>query len=208
MELYEAMNQRRTIRDFLDKEIPADLISKIINAGLKAPTNDHLRSWEFIVISDKEEKARIIKEIPKTFTQKEVTDFMDSLNMTDVCQRAMYMDGVPKQYSMLYHSGCLILPLFRQDHPLLKPDSLNALNNFASIWCCIENILLAATAEGLGCVTRIPFPNEREYLKEALGHPENYYIPCYISIGYPTENAVRNVQHEYDAKEKIHQNRW
>ena len=208
MELYEAMNQRRMIRDFLDKEIPAEIIHRIINAGLKAPTNDHLRNWEFIVISDKEEKARIIKEIPKTYTQEEITDFMDSLDKEDTCQWDMYMDGIPKQYSMLYHSGCLVIPLFRQDYPLLTPDSINALNYFASIWCCIENILLAATEEGLGCITRIPFPNEVTYLKEALGHPDNYYIPCYISIGYPAENAVRNRQYEFDAKEKIHINRW
>lgn len=208
MELYEAISKRRTIRDFEDKEIPTEIIHKIIDAGLKAPTNNHLRDWEFIIITDKEEKAQIINRIPKTFSNREVTDFMDSCNMTDPCQREMYMDGVPKQYSMLYRSGCLVLPLFRQDSPLLKPDSINALNGFASIWCCIENILLAATAEGLGCVTRIPFPEEVEYLKEAVGHPDNYVIPCYISIGYPAENASINKQYMFEAKDKLHINRW
>jgi nitroreductase len=90
----------------------------------------------------------------------------------------------------------------------LKPDSINSFNGFASIWCCIENILLAATAEGLGCVTRIPFEAEAIYLKEALGHPDNYIMPAYISIGYPAVNAVRNVQNEYAAKDKIHINQW
>lgn len=208
MEFYSTINQRRTIRDFQDKEVPEQILHRILNAGLKAPTNDHLRNWDFIVISDKEEKAKIISQIPKTFSKQEVTDFLDSFNMTDPCQREMYMDGVPKQYSMLYHSGCLVIPLFRQDYPLLKPDSINSLNGFASIWCCIENILLAATAEGLGCVTRIPFPAETEYLKEALGHPANYIIPCYISIGYPAENVIPNEQHVYSAEDKIHINRW
>lgn len=208
MELYEAISKRRTIRDFEEKEIPTEIIHKIIDAGLKAPTNNHLRNWEFIIITDKEEKAQIINKIPKTFSKGEVTDFMDSCNMTDPCQREMYMDGVPKQYSMLYRSGCLILPLFRQDYPLLKPDSINALNGFASIWCCIENILLAATAEGLGCVTRIPFPEEVGYLKEAVGHPDNYVIPCYISIGYPADYAANNKQHMFEAKDKLHMNRW
>lgn len=208
MELYEAINKRRTIRDFENKEVPIEIIHKIIDAGLKAPTNDHLRNWEFIVITDKEEKAQIINRIPKAFSKREVTDFMDSCNMTDSCQREMYMDGVPKQYSMLYRSGCLILPLFKQDFPLLNPDSINALNGFASIWCCIENILLAATAEGLGCVTRIPFPQEVEYLRKAVGHPDNYVIPCYISVGYPAENAAINKQFIFEAKDKLHMNRW
>lgn len=208
MEFYTVIDQRRTIRDLKDKEIPMETIYKIINAGLRAPTNNHLRQWEYVVITEKEEKARIINKIPKTYSNQSVVNFIDSCNMTDTCQREMYMDAVPKQYSMLYQSGCLILPFFRQDHPLLKPECLSSLNAFASIWCCINNILLAATAEGLAGVTRIPFDHEIEYLKEAIGHPDNYYIPCYISLGYPTDQAVNNSQHIFDAKDKIHINHW
>jgi nitroreductase len=208
MDLYSAIQQRRTTRDFQEKEVPKEIIYKILDAGIKAPTNDHMRNWEFIVLTDQEEKARVISKIFKTCSKEEVIGFLDSCHMSDSIQREMYMDAVPKQYSMLYHSGCLVLPFFRQDYPLLEPKSINSLNGFASIWCCIENILLAATAEGLGCVTRIPFPDETTYLKEALGHPDNYVMPCYISIGYPLEHTVRYAQHEFDVKEKIHWNRW
>lgn len=208
MEFYTVVNERHTIRDFMDKEIDTDIIHRIIDAGLKAPTNDHLRNWEFVVITEKEEKAKIISKIRKSFSNDEVSSFLDSWDMTDTCQRDMYMDAVPKQYSMLYHGGCLILPFFKQDHPLLQPETLNSLNNFASIWCCIENMFLAATAEGLGSAFRIPFPDELVYLKEYIGNPENYYSPCYISIGYPVENASAPKQYHFDPKEKIHMNRW
>lgn len=208
MEFYEAVNNRRTIRDLQDKEIPAEVIERIITAGLKAPTNDHMRSWEFVVITDPEEKAGIISKIPKNLGTSKVENFLESWEMTDPSQRNMYMDAIPKQYSMLYHSGCLILPFFKQEYPILKPESLSSLNNFASIWCCIENIFLAATAEGLGMAFRIPFDKEIKYLKEAVGHPDNYIMPCYISIGYPKENAIINSQHEYNAKDKLHINRW
>ena len=53
MNIYDAINTRRTIRDFADKQIDTAIIEKIIAAGLKAPTNDHMRSWEFVVVSDK-----------------------------------------------------------------------------------------------------------------------------------------------------------
>lgn len=208
MDFYEAIKQRRTIRDLQDKAIPTDVIHRILHAALMAPTNDHMRNWEFVVITDPEEKAKIIHKIPKTYSRNNIESFLDNYNLNDPCQRDMYMDGVPKQYSMLYHSGCLVLPYFRQDSPLLKPKSLNDLNAFASIWCCIENILLAATAEGLAASFRIPFPNEVNYLKETIGYPENYVMPCYIAIGYPTESAVINVQHEYNVEDKIHINRW
>ena len=43
MELYEAIEKRRTIRDFEDKPVDMKVIKKILSAGLKAPTNNHLR---------------------------------------------------------------------------------------------------------------------------------------------------------------------
>jgi nitroreductase len=208
MDLYSTINQRRTIRDFQDKEVPMDVIHRILNAGLKAPTNDHMRNWEFVVVTDKEEKAKIINMISKTISKKEVNNILEAWNMTDLCQREMYMDAIPKQYSMLYHAGCLVLPFFKQERPILEPQSLSSLNPFASIWCCIENILLSATAEGLYATLRIPSNEEHEYLKEVIHHPDYYFMPCYLAIGYPAENAVKNSQHEFDAKDKIHINRW
>ena len=179
-----------------------------MNAGLKAPTNDHLRNWEFVVVTEKAEKAKIISKIPKAQPKYEVANYVEVRNMADISQRDMYIDAIPKQFSMLYHGGCLILPFFKQESPLLEPKTLSSLNAFASIWCCIENILLAATADGLCVALRIPDNNEDEYLKEVIGHPEHYVMPCYLSIGYPSENAVINSQHEYDSKDKIHINQW
>lgn len=208
MDIYTAINQRRTIRDFQDKEIDMDTIIKILNAGFKAPTNDHMRNWEFVVITDPEEKANIIQKIFKTISKKKVEGILDNWNMTDEYQRAMYMDGIPKQYAMLYHSGCIILPFFKQETPLLKPKNLSSLNAFASIWCCIENIFLSATAEGLACAMRIPFAEETKYLQGVIGHPDDYVMPCYISIGYPKEDAIIPSQHDINAKDRIHMGKW
>lgn len=36
----------------------------------------------------------------------------------------------------------------------LHPDNISYLNGFASIWCSVENIFLAATAEGYACAIR------------------------------------------------------
>lgn len=45
MDFYEVIEKRRTIRDFESVEINDDIIERIIGAGLKAPTNDHMRDW-------------------------------------------------------------------------------------------------------------------------------------------------------------------
>jgi nitroreductase len=53
MEFYEAVEKRRTIRDFEDVSIPEDVMERILDAGMKAPSNDHMRDWHFLVIQDK-----------------------------------------------------------------------------------------------------------------------------------------------------------
>ena len=208
MNIYEAISVRRTIRDFEGRLIDMAVIEKIISAGLKAPTNDHMRSWEFVVINDKNKRAELLNIIPKSFSESDVSDWLDSWGSVDNIQRAMYLDGVPKQYSMLYNAGCLILPFFHQDEPLLQPESLSSLNAFASIWLCIENILLAAAAEGIFGVTRIPMDDESEHIKRIINHPADYVMPCYIALGYPSKNATAPKQKEVSATEKIHKDTW
>lgn len=50
MELYEAINKRRTVREFLDKEVDFEAIKRILEAGNKAPTWNHNRNWSYIVL--------------------------------------------------------------------------------------------------------------------------------------------------------------
>jgi len=208
MDIYEAISARRTVRDFADRQIDVGVIEKIIGAGLKAPTNDHMRSWEFVIVNNKNTRAEILKVIPKTFSSSEVSEWLDSWGTADDAQRKMYLSAVPKQYSMLYCAGCLLLPFFRQEGALLQPESLSSLNEFASIWCCIENILLAAAAEGIFGVTRIPMDGESRHIKSVIGHPDDYVMPCYIALGYPAENAAAPKQKKALAKERMRVDAW
>jgi len=48
MDIYTAINTRRTIRDFDGNLIEMGVVEKIIGAGSKAPTNDHMRNWELV----------------------------------------------------------------------------------------------------------------------------------------------------------------
>ncbi|HEX2906436.1 MAG TPA: nitroreductase family protein [Phototrophicaceae bacterium] len=207
MDVYEALARRQTIRDFADKEIPADVIRKLLEAGLKAPSNDHLRRWEFIVIQDRALREEISYEINAPKTRKGAETIINKWGLTDPAQREMYLDGIPKQQAMILNAGALILPCF-YTCPVLKPESLSSLNYFASIWCCVENILVAAAAEGIFGVTRIPFETERKHLKERLHIPEDYEIPCYLALGYPKETAKRPQQSAINLDDKIHLNAW
>jgi len=208
MDIYEAMQQRKTIRDFSDKPLDEAVIHKIIEAGFLAPTNNHMRDWHFILLNDKEKRAEIISQTMKQVTPKGAVGIVNRWGLTDPSQRSMYQDAIPKQVSMLLNSACLVLPCFRQESNVLKPKSLSDLNGLASIWLCIENILLAAAAEGVFGVTRIPFDDERAKLKTYLNIPTGYEIPCWIALGYPAENCKRAGQVQINVADRIHQSGW
>ena len=136
MELYEAIAKRRIVRDFKEDDVPLETIEKIIGAGLKAPTHDHLRNWEFVILHG------------------------------------------------------------------------NSLNPLSSIWCVVENIFLAATAEGLACSMRIPVGSEGPNAARAVGAPDDYMLPCYIGLGVPADGAPEIEQIEYTAKQKMRFGKW
>jgi len=208
MDVYEAISRRKTIRDFRQEEINIEIVKKLLDAGLKAPSHDHLREWQFVIVEDRSKRRELIEQTIKPRNRKEATDIVDNWGMTDEMQREMYVDAIPKQFSMLLNAGCLIVPCFRQTTPLLQPEDLSSLNAFAAIWCCIENILVAAAAEGIFGVTRIPSAREIETIKRIFGVPQNYEIPCYVALGYPQESAARAEQIEVSVDERMHINTW
>ena len=208
LNVYEAIEARRTIRDFAPRPVEDEVLRRIIGTGLRAPTNDHMRSWEFVVVNDPAVRLRLLGKMTKSYTREEVEMILTSWGMTDTCQRDMYFEAIPKQYAMLLNCACLILPFFRQKSPLLKPATLSSLNAFASIWCCIENMLIAAAAEGIHGVTRIPLGDETACFREALGVPAEYELPCCLALGYPADDAVKIRQISIDVGSRIRFDHW
>lgn len=206
MELYEAIYKRRIVRDFKDKTVPEEIVEKIINAGLQAPTHDHLRNWEFVILKGKKDKENALQ-----FVKQGIGPTLEILKQTLVDgtpQQKMYAVAMPRQYSMLYNASHIILPFFKSNSGVMNPTSVSSLNPISSIWCVIENIFLAATAEGLACSMRIPVGDEGLNAAKAVGAPENYLLPCYIGLGYPAEELPDVEQVQYTAKQKMHFGKW
>ena len=207
MELYEALEKRRTCRDYSDREVSDEILKRVIGTAFKAPTNDHLRQLEFVVVHGRENIAPIIDPLAKNMAAfKKLVHEADESGDKD--KMAMFADALPKQQRMLMQSGLLILPFFRQKQSPLKPVEQSSLNYFASAWCALENMLLAATAEGLGTVFHIPVGDEAEKIKEIVGAPEDYEFICLLTMGYPAADAFRPKQKEIDIGERIHTNVW
>jgi nitroreductase len=67
-------------------------------------------------------------------------------------------------------------------------------NRFAA-WLCIQNMYLAATAEGLGIVPSELWEEDRDAVQRLLGLPENYLIAAIVlggkQKGYPNFPKVK-----------------
>ena len=61
MDTFECIRKRRDIRSYLKKDVPDDVIRKIIEAGRLAPSAMNLQPWHFIVIKNKD----TLKELGK-----------------------------------------------------------------------------------------------------------------------------------------------
>lgn len=208
METYEAIYSRRTIRDFKHKPIDNDMIEKLLDAGLQAPSNDHLQTWEFIVVNDMDVREKIISAIKVRTSYADIEKLLNRWNITEDLQKQMYFYAIPRQKTMLRTAGALILPFYKQTNDLLQPRSLSSLNAFASIWCCIENILIAAAAEGIFGAIRIPMQKESEHIKNIVKIPKGYEMACYLALGYPDDNIESVKQYDYKITDKIHYNQW
>ena len=208
MDFYEVLEKRRTYRDFSDREVSDEILKRVIGAAFKAPTNDHLRQLEFVVVRGRENIAKIIAPLAKNMAAfKELVAEVDESDDED--KMAMFADALPKQQRMLIQSGLLVIPFFRQlTWPLLKPVEQSSLNYFASAWCALENMLLAATAEGLGTVFHIPGADEAEKIKQIVNAPEDYEFTCLLTMGYPAENAFLPKQKVIDVESRIHTGIW
>ncbi len=69
-ELLSLIKSRRSIREYIEKEIPKDVLLDIMEAGRWAPTGANLQPWHFVLVTDKKILNKVGKAI-KFFGIKE-----------------------------------------------------------------------------------------------------------------------------------------
>ena len=92
MEFYDVIRKRRSIRQFVDREIPREVLERILDAGLKAPSSNHQRRWELVALTDKPvilELAQFIRPYPCRIQEPKTP------------QQEMFKIAYPRQRSMV-----------------------------------------------------------------------------------------------------------
>lgn len=110
MNFYQVLEKRRTIRDFSNKEVTDEVLEKVLSAAFKAPTNDHLRQFEFIVVRGQENITQLISPVAENTKNIQQVGLEAAANVMDKDGYDMFVDALPKQQRMLIQSNCLILP--------------------------------------------------------------------------------------------------
>jgi nitroreductase len=203
---YQVVKRRRSVRNFQDEPIEKEKLMRVLKAGLTAPTNDHMREWHYVLLRDPQKRAAIL-ELEEAFSRTPDRKFLDETlsKIKNPFQRETYSYSVPLQERMLLTAPELLVVCFRMKKPLAECETLFELNNFASVWLVIENILLAMAAEGLYGVTMVPFKTAG--VKALLGMPADYEVATFIPLGYPKkEPKIRQVK--VDLADRIHVDTW
>lgn len=199
MEFYEVINRRRSIRQFEDREISREILVRILDAGLKAPSSNHQRRWELVTLTDK----AVIMDLAKF-----IRPYPCRIQVPKTPQQEMFQIAYPRQRTMIEEASCVILPYFKQKYPLSNDKNGYGLMDYGAAWALVENMLLAATAEGLGSVVHIPVKKEPEQIKEFLKIPDGYYLPALVVLGYPAKDALLPSQIQATVENRVRWNKW
>lgn len=179
--LKQIISDRRSIREFLNKQVPKELLLEVIDAGRLAPSPTNSQPWYFLVVSGEDTK-KISDIIRQEAEHIDVTGYkMICLDSAEIVEKAPHVITV---WNMKYRSNRL-----KKLKDIIGEDYYKnfLLAEIASIGCAVENMWLTAQALGLGMVWLMP--NIESYEKYSREFGINGDIIAYVPIGYPSSGA-------------------
>lgn len=201
--IYDVIFKRRDIRTFLSKQIPKEKISNIITAAHHAPSVGFMQPWNFIIITDDKIKEKLAWAADKErralaihYEGKRKTKFLD-----------LKVEGLKEAPVTI----CVTCDPTRGGSHVLGRNSIPE-TDMLSTACAIQNMWLAACAEGLG-MGWVSFYKKND-IRDILQIPPHIDPTALISIGYTEDYPDRpilekaNWERRQSLDELIFQNMW
>ena len=168
MNVFEAIRQRRSIRDFTEKPVPEELIEELLNDAILAPSSSNSQPWAFAIIQDKD----MLKKYSDRAKAMQLKAFEGRPDPYNYRERLSDPD-----FNIFYNARTWIIIYSKSSNILRVGD------------CCLaaQNLMLSAYARGLGTCW-IGFSNlliNDPKFKEELEIPEKYQGVAPIILGYP-----------------------
>ena len=204
MEFIDVIQKRRTVRDFSQEEVAPEIIECALEAGLKAPSYNHLKEWDFILV--KAPATRVALTQTEKMIDQATEALQRSLEHYESLVQNMYLDAVPKQKKMILSAPELLVVVYKPKTLVTLSKRVYDLNCLASVWCCIENILLSLADHDVYGVTFIP--QNTCAIKKILSIPEELEVAAIIPFGYKAADAKTYSQKEVKLVERLHVDNW
>lgn len=178
---YQEIKQRRSIRDFSDREVPHEVIEQCLLAAGTAPNGANLQPWHFAVVKDPAVKREIRqaaeKEEYEFYHGKAPQSWLDALAPLGTDESKPFLEMAP-----------YLIVVFGQAHA--EDEEGNKQKNYyvsESVGIATGFLIAALHHCGLGTLTHTPSP--MKFLNQILGRPSNERPFVLLVVGYPAEDA-------------------
>jgi nitroreductase len=174
--LLEGIRTTRSIRRLRPEPVPMALIRKVCEAGTFAPSGGNRQPWYFIAVTDAERRAFIAERYRKAFT-----------SYIAPALRAAESPDYPEAQRKLLNAAVHLAEHLHEApvHLFVAGWTRRNQEQSQALFPCIQNILLACRAVGLGAS---PTTVHRVFGREIdayLGLPEALPTAALLPIGWP-----------------------
>lgn len=183
---FDLVGNMRAMRRLKSDPVPLDLLRKVLDAGIKAPSGMNTQPWAFLVIREPDAKRWFADHYTAAIESRfgGVIENREGDNST----RARQLRALRYQMDHMHEFPVLLIVCGLRDWPFRVPESERvglAPPNYGAIYPCVQNILLACRALGLGAALTTMHQVFEDQLHERFEIPIEYGVVVTIPIGYP-----------------------
>lgn len=142
--VYRAIAERRDMRHFAKGNIPAETLTKLLQAAHHAPSVGLMQPWRFIRITSLEQRHKIydLVQQERIKTAHALGEYENTTRMAEFMR--LKVEGILECGELLVVALC-----DKREQYIFGRRTLPEMD-LASVACAIQNLWLAARAEGLG----------------------------------------------------------
>jgi nitroreductase len=170
MNTLEAIAARRSIRRFLPTPVPRELVERILEAAIQAPSGKNRQPWRFVVVegSKRDELASIMRKATREGGEHAISTRASSRRSTNAIERAP-----------------ITILVFNGESPNDTPEADWRTVDIQSIGGAIQTMLLAAQDLGLGSLWICDVYRAYDDICAWLGRADQ--MVAAVTIGYANE---------------------
>lgn len=174
--IYKVIAERRDMRHFLPTPIAPELLQKLLHAAHHAPSVGLMQPWRFIRISDAELRKAIhtLVDEERKQTAEAIGEVENTARMAEFMR--LKVEGILDCGEVLVATLC-----DQREKHIFGRRTLPEMD-LASVSCAIQNLWLAARAEGIGMGWVSLF--DPQALAELLGMPAGAKPVAILCLGY------------------------